>query len=87
MRATADPLATRYAGLLAGSADALAGAQVPGMPERRLIRARSQRTRPDSRSRAGPAEFTPGRVKNQPGTGPRISTYPTPSAGWDKTQR
>ena len=36
--ATADPLATRYARLLAGSAPALAGAQVPGMPERRLIR-------------------------------------------------
>ena len=36
--ATADPLATRYARLLAGSANALAGAQVPGMPERRLIR-------------------------------------------------
>jgi NhaP-type Na+/H+ or K+/H+ antiporter len=36
--ATADPLATRYARLLAGSANTLAGAEVPGMPERRLIR-------------------------------------------------
>jgi len=36
--ATADPLAARYARLPAGSANALAGADVPGMPERRLIR-------------------------------------------------
>jgi NhaP-type Na+/H+ or K+/H+ antiporter len=36
--ATADPLATRYARRLARNANALAGAEVPGMPERRLIR-------------------------------------------------
>jgi NhaP-type Na+/H+ or K+/H+ antiporter len=36
--ATADPLATRYARLLARSANGLADAEVPGMPERRLIR-------------------------------------------------
>ena len=36
--ATADPLATRYARLLARSANARADAEVPGMPERRLIR-------------------------------------------------
>ncbi len=35
---TADPLAARYARLLARSPDVLAGAEVPGMPERRLIR-------------------------------------------------
>jgi NhaP-type Na+/H+ or K+/H+ antiporter len=36
--ATADPLATRYARLLARPANGLAGAEVPDMPERRLIR-------------------------------------------------
>ena len=36
--ATADPLATRYARLLAGSANGAAEAQLPSMPERRLIR-------------------------------------------------
>jgi len=61
--ATADPLATRYARLLARSANELAGAEVPGMPERRLIRhttasARAARGgagpgRPDSSPREG----------------------------------
>ena len=36
--ATADPLATRYARLLARQADKHASADVPGLPERRLIR-------------------------------------------------
>jgi len=36
--ATADPLATRYARLLARHAEERAGADVPGIPERRLIR-------------------------------------------------
>jgi NhaP-type Na+/H+ or K+/H+ antiporter len=36
--ATADPLAARYARLLARSADRQAGADTPGIPERRLIR-------------------------------------------------
>ena len=36
--ATADPLAARYARLLARSADGQAGADTPGIPERRLIR-------------------------------------------------
>jgi sodium/hydrogen antiporter len=36
--ATADPLATRYARQLARSPNGPAGAEVPGMPERRLIR-------------------------------------------------
>jgi NhaP-type Na+/H+ or K+/H+ antiporter len=36
--ATADPLATRYARLLARPANGFAGAEVPDMPERRLIR-------------------------------------------------
>jgi sodium/hydrogen antiporter len=36
--ATADPLATRYAGLLARQADHDIGAEEHGMPERRLIR-------------------------------------------------
>ena len=36
--ATADPLATRYARLLARHADVRAAVEVPGIPERRLIR-------------------------------------------------
>ena len=36
--ATADPLATRYARLLARQADGRAGAEMPDIPERRLIR-------------------------------------------------
>jgi NhaP-type Na+/H+ or K+/H+ antiporter len=36
--ATADPLAARYARLLARSAYEQAGADTPGIPERRLIR-------------------------------------------------
>ena len=36
--ATADPLATRYARLLARSADGRAGDDMPGIPQRRLIR-------------------------------------------------
>jgi sodium/hydrogen antiporter len=36
--ATADPLATRYAGLVARSATGFAGPKAPGIPERRLIR-------------------------------------------------
>jgi NhaP-type Na+/H+ or K+/H+ antiporter len=36
--ATADPLATRYARLLARHADGRAAVEVPGIPERRLIR-------------------------------------------------
>jgi sodium/hydrogen antiporter len=36
--ATADPVATRYAGLLARNADGHAAVEVPGIPERRLIR-------------------------------------------------
>ena len=36
--ATAEPLATRYARLLARSADGRAGAELPDIPERRLIR-------------------------------------------------
>jgi NhaP-type Na+/H+ or K+/H+ antiporter len=36
--ATADPLAARYARLLARSADEQVGADTPGIPERRLIR-------------------------------------------------
>jgi NhaP-type Na+/H+ or K+/H+ antiporter len=36
--ATADPLATRYARLVARQADERAGADLPGIPERRLIR-------------------------------------------------
>ncbi len=36
--ATADPLAARYARRLARSANTLTSAEVPGMPERRLVR-------------------------------------------------
>jgi sodium/hydrogen antiporter len=36
--ATADPVATRYAGLLARHADGRAAVEVPGIPERRLLR-------------------------------------------------
>ncbi len=43
---TADPLAARYAGLLAGSAHAGAGTDVPEMPERRLIRRAARRHAP-----------------------------------------
>jgi len=41
--ATADPLATRYAKLLAHSADGRSGTQMPEMPERRLIRRTANR--------------------------------------------
>jgi NhaP-type Na+/H+ or K+/H+ antiporter len=57
--ATADPLATRYARLLARSANALAGAEVPGTPGAQAHPPRSQRTQPGKRSRAEPAGFTP----------------------------
>jgi sodium/hydrogen antiporter len=42
--ATADPLAARYARLLARQADQRTGAAVPGIPERRLIRRTTSRT-------------------------------------------
>ena len=51
--ATADPLAIRYARLLARSANELAGAEVPGMPERRLIRHTTASARA-ARGGAGP---------------------------------
>ena len=41
--ATADPLATRYAKLLAHPADGRSGTQMPEMPERRLIRRTANR--------------------------------------------
>jgi sodium/hydrogen antiporter len=58
--ATADPLATRYARLLARLANALAGAYVPVMPERRLIRRAA--------STQGPVrEAGPNRPNSPPG--------------------
>ena len=82
--ATADPLATRYARLLARPANALADAEVPGMPERRLIRRAASAHAPvGGAGRTG--RITPGRVKNQPGTGTRMSTCPTPQ--WAGTRR
>jgi sodium/hydrogen antiporter len=47
--ATADPLATRYARLLARSANVPASAEVPDMQERRLIRRHSRAARRQSR--------------------------------------
>ena len=50
--ATADPLAARYARLLARPADGHAGADVPGMPERRLIRRAPRRAPAEVAQRA-----------------------------------
>jgi NhaP-type Na+/H+ or K+/H+ antiporter len=58
--ATADPLATRYARLLARSSNVLAGAEVPGMPERRLIRRTAS-------ARAPVAGAGPNRPNSPPG--------------------
>jgi len=58
--ATAGPLATRYARLLARSSNALAGAEVPGMPERRLIRRTAS-------ARAPVAGAGPDRPNSPPG--------------------
>jgi NhaP-type Na+/H+ or K+/H+ antiporter len=54
--ATAEPLATRYARLLAGSANGPAEAQLPSMPERRLIRraANAPRRGGEEPDRTGP---------------------------------
>jgi sodium/hydrogen antiporter len=51
--ATADPLATRYARLLARSAAGPAGAEVEGMPERRLIRRAASAEAATARARPG----------------------------------
>ncbi len=55
--ATADPLAARYARLLARSADGQAGADTPGIPERRLIRRTNSGAQ---RSGADPSSPTEG---------------------------
>ncbi len=58
--ATADPLATRYARLLARQADEHASADVPGLPERRLIRRAFGAHHAGGAGGAGGAEGTGG---------------------------
>jgi len=64
-RATAGPLATRYGQAARPFINALAGCPSTGMPERRLIRAQGQRTRP--RSRAGRTGKCIDETGEQPG--------------------